>query len=64
MVLGVATPTLSGALPSEGIVLMRSLKDLNIVGMDINTKTPLHAPAGVSANFAAILIAEGLGVLS
>ena len=64
MVPGVATPTPGGALPSEGIVLMRGLKGLNIVGMDINTTTPLHDPAGVSANLAATLIAEGLGVLS
>ena len=61
---GVATLTPGGALPSEGIVLMRSLKGLNIVGMDINTTNLLHDPAGVSANLAATLIAEGLGVLS
>ena len=64
MVPGVATPTPGGALPSEGITLMRGLKGLNIVGIDINTTTPLHDPAGASANLAATLIAEGLGVLS
>jgi agmatinase len=64
MVPGVATPTPGGALPSEGIALMRGLKGLNIVGIDINTITPLHDPAGASANLAATLIAEGLGILS
>lgn len=64
MVPGVATPTPGGALPAEGIMLMRGLKGLNIVGIDINTTTPLHDPAGVSANLAATLIAEGLGILS
>ena len=61
---GVATLTPGGALPSEGIVLMPSLKALNIVGIDINTTNLLHDLAGVSANLAATLIAEGLGVLS
>jgi agmatinase len=64
MVPGVATPTPGGALASEGIMLMRGLKGLNIVGIDINTTTPLHYPAGTSANLAATLIAEGLGCLS
>lgn len=64
MVPGVATPTPGGALPSEGIMLMRGLKGLNIVGIDINTTTPLHDPAGASANLAATLIAEGLGILN
>lgn len=63
MVPGVATPTPGGALPYEGIMLMRGLKGLNIVGIDINTTTPLHDPAGISANLAATLIAEGLGCL-
>lgn len=63
MVPGVATPTPGGALPYEGIMLMRGLKGLNIVGIDINTTTPLHDPAGASANLAATLIAEGLGCL-
>jgi len=63
MVPGVATPTPGGATPAEGIALMRGLKGLNIIGIDINTTTPLHDPAGASANLAATLLAEGLGIL-
>ena len=59
-----ATPTPGGAMPSEGIILMRRLKGLNIVGIDINTTTPLHDPIGASANLAATLIAEAIGNFS
>lgn len=61
---GVATPTPGGALAYEGIQLMRKLNAFNIIGIDINTTTPIHDPAGASANLAAGLLAEALGVLS
>ncbi len=60
---GVATPTPGGALPAEGIQLMRGLEGLNVIGIDINTTTPVHDPAGSSANLAATLLAEGLAVI-
>ncbi len=61
---GVATPTLGGAMPEEGLGLMRSLKGLNIIGIDINTVTPLHDAGGVTAILAASPLTECLGVLS
>ena len=61
---GVATPTPGGALPTEGIALMKGLKGLNVIAIDINTTTPIHDPSGATANLAAGLIAEALGVLS
>lgn len=61
---GVATPTPGGALPEEGIALMRGLKGLNIIAIDINTMTPVHDASGSTANLAATLVAEGLGILA
>lgn len=61
---GVATPTPGGAMPEEGLALMRGLKGLNIIGIDINTMTPLHDAGGATATLAASLLAEALGVLS
>ena len=61
---GVATPTPGGAMPEEGLELMRGLKGLNIIGIDINTMTPLHDAGGATAILAASLLAESLGVLS
>jgi len=42
---------------------MRSLKGLNIIGIDINTVTPVHDAGGATAILAASLLAECLGVL-
>jgi agmatinase len=61
---GVATPTPGGAMPEEGLELMRGLKGLNIIGIDINTMTPLHDAGGATATLAASLLAESLGILS
>jgi agmatinase len=61
---GVATPTPGGAMPEEGLELMRGLKGLNIIGIDINTMTPVHDTNGATAILAASLLAEGLGILS
>jgi len=61
---GVATPTPGGAMPLEGIELLRGLKGLNIVGIDINTTSPLHDPSGATACLAASLLAESLGLLA
>jgi agmatinase len=61
---GVATPTPGGALAAEGIALLRGMKGLNIIAIDINTTAPIHDPSGATAGLAAALIAEGLGVLT
>lgn len=61
---GVATPTPGGATPEEGINLLRGLKGLNIIGIDINTTTPVHDPSGATAGLGAALVAEGLGVIA
>ena len=61
---GVATPTPGGAMPEEGLALMRGLKGLNIIGIDINTVTPVHDAGGSTAILAASLLAECLGILS
>ena len=61
---GVATPTPGGAMPEEGLELMRGLQGLNVIGIDINTMTPLHDAGGVTATLAASLLAESLAVLS
>jgi len=61
---GVATPTPGGIMPGEGIDLLRGLKDLNIIGIDINTISPLHDSTGATATLAASLLAESLGILA
>jgi len=61
---GVATPTPGGAMPVEGIELLRGLKGLNIIGIDINTTSPIHDPSGATATLAASLVAESLGILA
>jgi len=60
---GVATPTPGGAVAAEGLALVRGLKGLDIVAADINTVTPLHDPAGVSASLAASVAAECLALI-
>jgi len=61
---GVATPTPGGAMPEEGLALMRGLRGLNVIGVDINTMTPAHDPSGATAILGAGLLAEALGVLA
>ena len=61
---GVATPTPGGAMPEEGLALMRGLRGLNIIGVDINTMTPAHDASGATAILGAGLLAESLGVLA
>ena len=60
---GVQTPTPGGALAAEGLALLRGLRGLDIVALDINTVTPLHDPAGVTATLAASVAAEMLALL-
>lgn len=61
---GVATPTPGGALPAEGIALMRGMKGLNVLAVDINTTTPIHDHTGATAILAAGLLAEALGIIA
>ena len=61
---GVATPTPGGAMPEEGLALMRGLQGLNVIGIDINTVTPVHDAGGATATLAASLLAEALAVLA
>ena len=61
---GVATPTPGGAMPEEGLALMRGLRGLNVIGVDINTMTPLHDAGGATATLAASLLAETLAILA
>lgn len=60
---GVQTPTPGGALAAEGLELLRGLKGLDVVALDINTVTPLHDPAGVTASLAASVAAEMLALI-
>ena len=46
------------------VTLMRGLRGLNIIGVDINTMTPAHDPSGATAILGAGLLAEALGVLA
>jgi len=60
---GVATPTPGGALPAEGLALLRGLRGLDIVAADINTTTPLHDPSGATASLAASVAAQCLDLV-
>lgn len=60
---GVQTPTPGGALAAEGLALIRGLKGLDVVALDINTVTPLHDSAGVTAALAASVASEMLALL-
>ena len=60
---GVATPTPGGANAADGIALLRKLEGLKIIAADINTTTPVHDPAGVTASLAATLTSECLALI-
>lgn len=61
---GVCTPTPGGASAHFGLTLMRGLSGLNIVACDINTVSPPHDhPDGATANLAATVILDCLGLL-
>ena len=55
---GVCTPAWGGATAREGLELIRCLKGLNIVSIDINTISPPHDVGGMSAFLAATLAFE------
>ena len=53
---GVFTPLCDGALPCEGLELLRCLKGLNFVHFDINNVTPQYDVHGISALLAAHIV--------
>lgn len=55
---GVCTPTWGGASAREGLSFLRSLSGLNIIGADINTVSPPHDPAGMTAFLASTVALE------
>jgi agmatinase len=61
---GVATPTPGGAGAAEGLAFVRGLRGLDIIAADINTVTPVHDPAGVTASLAASVAAECLALVN
>lgn len=60
---GVATPTPGGAMPADGLEILRGLKGLDIVAVDINTTTPIHDTCGLTAMLAANVLVECLDLL-
>ena len=46
---GVCTPTWGGATAREGLSFLQNLSGLNIIGADINTVSPPHDTAGMTA---------------
>ena len=50
---GVCTPTWGGFTAREGLQLLRGLAGLDIVAVDINTVSPPHDVAGMTAHLAA-----------
>lgn len=61
---GVATPTWGGLTAREGINLIRSLTDLNIVAVDINTVSPPQDTGGMAASLCVDVVYECLVLLS
>ncbi len=60
---GVASPSWGGLSAREGIDLLRSLTDLNIVAIDVNTVSPAHDVNNMAASLCAHVIYEGLVLL-
>jgi len=61
---GVCTPTWGGLSAREGIALMRTLTDLNIVGTDFNTVSPPHDVQGMAAHLCAHMMMEAMVLLA
>ena len=60
---GVASPSWGGLSAREGIDLLRSLTDLNIVAIDVNTVSPAHDVNNMAASLCAHVIYEALVLL-
>ena len=61
---GVCTPTWGGLSAREGIELIRSLSELNIVAMDFNTVSPPQDVNGMAAHLCAHMMMEGMVLLA
>jgi agmatinase len=57
---GVCTPTWGGANAYEGLSLLRALSGLSFVAFDVNTVSPPHDTAGLTAFLAASCVREFL----
>src|SRR3954452_5442484 len=60
---GVASPSWGGLTAREGIALIRTMTDLNIVALDFNTVSPPHDVQQLAAHLCAQMIHEGLVLL-
>ena len=61
---GVCTPAWDGLSTREGLAALRACGPLDIVGMDVNTISPPHDPADMSAFLAAHVMFEFLVMLA
>jgi agmatinase len=61
---GVASPTWGGLTAREGINLIRTLTDLNIVAVDVNTVSPPHDVNNMAAHLCAYVIYEMMVLLA
>jgi agmatinase len=57
---GVCAPSWGGLTAREGLAILRGLCGLNIVAIDVNTISPPHDVAGMSALLAANVMLEGV----
>jgi agmatinase len=60
---GVCTPAWGGLSTREGLTALRACQRLNVVGMNVNTISPPHDPADMSAFLAAHVMFEFLVML-
>lgn len=61
---GVCTPAWDGLSTREGLAALRACASLDVVGMDVNTISPPHDPADMSAFLAAHVMFEFLVMLA
>jgi agmatinase len=57
---GVANPVWGGLSAAEGLTVLRGLAGLDIVAIDINTVSPPHDPAGMTAFLAGQVMVEAM----
>ncbi|TXH37829.1 MAG: agmatinase [Rhodospirillaceae bacterium] len=60
---GVCTPTPAGVSAREGLHILEQCHGLNIVGISVNTVSPPHDPAGVTALLAANVVMNFINLL-
>ena len=57
---GVANPVWGGLSAAEGLTVLRGLAGLDIVAIDVNTVSPPHDPAGMTAFLAGQVMVEAM----